>query len=214
MNEQIINKLFNNQLKNIDQKYCLNAKDIIRLASYIKTDPFSETECCKWRGAISKSSHNSKYINFWFNKKKQALHRILYLNYKGDLPKNKYLKFICTNQNMKGICCNINHIVTINDDLENENMPQLNMSQLNMSQLNMSQLNMPQLNMSQLNMPQLNMPQLNMPQLNMPQLNSLSKTNKTKNKKQDDKNKIDNNLSITIIENNFNNNRFIIVFED
>ena len=79
--EEIVNKLFKNQLKNVDHKYRLNTKDIIRLSSYINSDPFSETECCKWRGAISKSTHQSKYINFWFNKKKQALHRILYLNY-------------------------------------------------------------------------------------------------------------------------------------
>jgi hypothetical protein len=114
--EDIINNLFANQIKNIDSKYCLNSKDIIRFASYISSDPFSETECCKWKGAISKSSHQSKYINFWFNKKKQALHRILYLNYKGELPKNKYLRFSCPNQCMKGICCNINHLELINKE--------------------------------------------------------------------------------------------------
>jgi len=114
--EDIINNLFSKQINEIDSKYRLNSKDIIRLASYITSDPFSETECCKWKGAISKSSHQSKYINFWFNKKKQALHRILYLNYKGELSKNKYLRFSCPNQCMKGICCNINHLELINKD--------------------------------------------------------------------------------------------------
>ena len=114
--EEIINKLFANQIKNVDQKYRLSTKDIIRLSSYIHTDPFSEDECCKWKGAISKSSHQSKYINFWFNKKKQALHRILYLNYKGELLKNKYLRFNCPDQQMRGICCNINHLDLINKD--------------------------------------------------------------------------------------------------
>ena len=120
--EDIIKKLFDYQIKNIDSKYCLNSKDIIRFASYISSDPFSETECCKWKGAISKSSHHSKYINFWFNKKKQALHRILYLNYKGELPKNKYLRFSCPNANMRGICCNINHLELINkeDDIDSD----------------------------------------------------------------------------------------------
>ena len=114
--EDIVNKLFANQINNIDPKYRLNTKDIVRLSSYISSDPFSEHECCKWKGAISKSSHQSKYINFWFNKKKQALHRILYLNYVGELPKNKYLRFTCPNINMRGICCNINHLDLINKE--------------------------------------------------------------------------------------------------
>lgn len=117
MNKQeIIDTLFANHLPDVQQQYRLNSKDIVRLASYINSDPFSETECCKWNGAISKSSHQSKYINFWFNKKKQALHRILYLNYRGELSKNKYLRFKCNNSNMRGICCNINHLELINKD--------------------------------------------------------------------------------------------------
>jgi hypothetical protein len=120
--DEIVNKLFAKQIDNVDPKYRLNAKDIIRLSSYIGSDPFSETECCKWKGAISKSSHQSKYINFWFNKKKQALHRILYLNYKGELSKNKYLRFNCSNASMRGVCCNINHLDIINTgDNDNNN---------------------------------------------------------------------------------------------
>jgi len=124
--EEIINKLYDNQIKDIEPKYRLNSKDIIRLSSYISGDPFSETECCQWKGAISTSSHQSKYINFWFNKKKQALHRILYLNYKGPLHKNKYLRFSCPNQHMRGVCCNINHLDLINkDDIEENNNNEL-----------------------------------------------------------------------------------------
>jgi len=111
---KIIDKLYEKQLDNVDPKYHLNEKDIVRLSTYIGSDPFSEKECCEWKGAISNSSHQSKYINFWFNKKKQALHRILYLNYRGELPKNKYLRFNCKNTKMKGICCNINHLELIN----------------------------------------------------------------------------------------------------
>jgi len=117
----IINKLFENQLKDIEPQYRLNSKDIVRLSSYINSDPFDDNTCCKWLGAISRSSHNSKYINFWFNKKKQALHRILYLNYIGELPKNKYLRFNCPNQNMRGVCCNINHLELINEESDELN---------------------------------------------------------------------------------------------
>lgn len=123
--EEIINKLYDNQIKDIEPKYRLNSKDIIRLSSYIGGDPFSETECCKWKGAISTSSHQSKYINFWFNKKKQALHRILYLNYKGPLHKNKYLRFSCPYQNMRGVCCNINHLDLINKVEIDENSDEI-----------------------------------------------------------------------------------------
>jgi hypothetical protein len=112
--DEIVDKLFFYQLKDINPNYRLNSKDIVRLASYISSDPFSETKCCKWKGAISNSSNQSKYINFWFNKKKQALHRILYMNYIGELDSNKYLRFTCKNSNMKGICCNINHLDIIN----------------------------------------------------------------------------------------------------
>ena len=120
--DEIVNKLFAKQIDNVDPKYRLNAKDIVRLSSYIGSDPFCESECCRWKGAISKSSHQSKYINFWFNKKKQALHRILYLNYKGELPKNRYLRFSCPNANMRGVCCNINHLHIINNDDEKDNL--------------------------------------------------------------------------------------------
>ena len=112
--EEIVEKLYEYQLKDIDNRYRLNEKDIIRLASYLSGDPFSLNNCCRWVGAISKSSHNSKYINFWFNKRKQSLHRILYYNYIGDLPNSKYLRFTCRDADMRGICCNINHFELIN----------------------------------------------------------------------------------------------------
>ena len=36
-----------------------------------------------------------------------ALHRLLYINFIGNLHDNSYLQFTCKN---KGACCNINHI--------------------------------------------------------------------------------------------------------
>lgn len=47
------------------------------------------------------------YVNFYFNKKKVALHRLLYLNYVDELDSQEYLKFTCNNP---GKCCNINHL--------------------------------------------------------------------------------------------------------
>lgn len=240
--EEIVNKLFNNQLKNVDHKYRLNTKDIIRLSSYINSDPFSETECCKWRGAISKSTHQSKYINFWFNKKKQALHRILYLNYKGELHKNKYLKFTCPNPNMKGICCNINHIILINEndnDEENGNKMEKEKEQTDETDLNSTSNDKIELTQEQIKQLQLSETQLNqLKQLKQNQLakhadkskqlkqnnqeqkqdddnelNQLGKTAKGKKTKKNE-NEENNNLIIKTTKNCYNSNRFIIVFDD
>ena len=196
--EEIVNKLFSNQINDIDPKYRLNSKDIVRLASYLNSDPFSDDECCKWKGAISKSSHQSKYINFWFNKKKQALHRILYLNYKGDLPKNKYLRFKCPNANMRGICCNINHLDLINDDkdIENDLNGTINKINLNDQQNEIAVYDV----------------------LN----EQLGKTAKSKKSKKGDPttnstnstNSNNSNIKITSCKNNYDSNKFIIVFED
>jgi hypothetical protein len=195
--EIIVNKLFSNQLKNVDNKYRLNPKDIIRLSSYLNTDPFSENECCKWKGAISKSSHDSKYINFWFNKKKQALHRILYLNYKGELPKNKYLKFTCPNSNMHGMCCNVNHIELINENTDNKNNDEYNQSdqpnhtikQTNICKIKKTKNNNVvnddqkiELTQNQINQLKLSEEQLNQLKL-LEQLNLITKTSKPKKTK-------------------------------
>ena len=132
----IINKLFNNQIENINPIYRLKSNDIIRLSLYLSSDPFCDSKCCKWTGTISISSCQTKYINFWFNKKKQALHRVLYINYIKDLPKNKYLKFICPDPNMKGICCNINHMVLINSEQITEQHITTTINPINNSQQN------------------------------------------------------------------------------
>ena len=60
------------------------------------------------------SSYKFKHRVFrkHFNKKKHALHRLLYLNYIGEVKPNEYLKYKCEN---KGKCCNINHIYKINN---------------------------------------------------------------------------------------------------
>lgn len=130
MNKQdIINILITKQLKNINYKYRLTIKDIIRIASNIDTNPF-DIECSLWKGAISISNHNSKYINFWFKKKKQTLHRLLYNNYIGELESTNYLKFTCEN---KGFCCNINHIDIINK--QNNNIPKIDITNIKIDTL-------------------------------------------------------------------------------
>ena len=83
------------------------------LSKQLKTIPyqkkFDTIKCSKWIGYITNGNcENNKgtYINFYFRKKKAALHRLLYSNFIGELSDDEYLKFGCEN---KGTCCNIHH---------------------------------------------------------------------------------------------------------
>lgn len=107
-NREILDELLQKQLANVSQNK-LSYEDIKRLSKYIKTSIFDENNCSIWNGYVTNSSNETKgiYINFYYNSKKVALHRILYCNYVGNLSKNEYLKFSCEN---KGKCCNIKHI--------------------------------------------------------------------------------------------------------
>ena len=108
---KILVELINNQNENIDNNKKLDVKSLQRISRNVENSLFSN-ECVFWQGYITYiQSTDVHYINFFFNGKKHALHRLLYLNYIGDLKKNEYLKYKCEN---KGKCCNINHILKIN----------------------------------------------------------------------------------------------------
>jgi len=92
------------QLNNICNNKKLKDKDMKRIIKYTDNCIFGE-ECSLWKGYIT--NNKSTYINFFFNGKKNALHRILYLNFIGNLYENSYLSYSCSNS---GKCCNINHI--------------------------------------------------------------------------------------------------------
>jgi hypothetical protein len=99
------------QLKDVDHDKKLRASDIHRIAQRTDTSIFDEDECCLWTGYVTNMKNKKKgiYINFYFkNKKKVALHRLLYANFKGQIRNSEYVKYSCPN---KGICCNINHMV-------------------------------------------------------------------------------------------------------
>lgn len=106
-NEKVLRELLSKQLKNIDLDKKLQFGDIKRIAKYLKESIFSN-KCSIWSGYITNVNKDNKgtYINFYFKEKKVALHRLLYLNFIGELKDNEYLKFSCEN---KGKCCNINH---------------------------------------------------------------------------------------------------------
>ena len=104
-----LKELLTNQLKNINQTKRLNYNDIKRISKFLSSSIFDQTQCSLWNGYITNEKNQSKgtYINFYFNQKKIALHRLLYLNFIGDILNTEYLKFSCPN---KGKCCNIHHL--------------------------------------------------------------------------------------------------------
>jgi hypothetical protein len=108
----LMSDLVSNQLKNIPSDKKLSYSDLIRICKYLDNSIF-EKKCTLWNGYVTSIKHDDKnvYINFYFNGKKYALHRLLYINFVGELADSEYIKFKCAN---KGRCCNINHIYKIN----------------------------------------------------------------------------------------------------
>lgn len=108
---KILVELVNNQKQDVENDKKLDVKSLQRISRNVEGSLFGD-KCIIWQGYITYiSSTDVHYINFFFNGKKHALHRLLYLNYIGDVKKNEYLKYTCPN---KGKCCNINHIIKIN----------------------------------------------------------------------------------------------------
>jgi len=108
-NTRLFNDLVNKQLQNIPPSKKLQYNDIKRLCGYINGNIFDESKCTLWSGYVTnyKNPQRGVYINFYFRKKKVALHRLLYINYVGELDDDEYIKYVCMN---KGRCCNIHHI--------------------------------------------------------------------------------------------------------
>jgi hypothetical protein len=112
------------QLPNIHSSKRLRPSDIHRIVQHTDTSIFNDNTCCIWTGYITnlKNKRKGTYINFYFrDKKKVALHRLLYANFKEDVNSKDYIKYSCSN---KGKCCNINHMVKFeynaNDSENNE----------------------------------------------------------------------------------------------
>lgn len=112
---QILINMIQKQRKCLPFKFKLEFEDIKRVVNNINNDLFGN-ECCVWNGYVTNGiKDKAKYVNFYFKHRKIALHRILYINYIGDINEKQYLKFTCQN---KGTCCNINHVEKCNDDIE------------------------------------------------------------------------------------------------
>lgn len=102
------------QRKHDNEKYQLEINDLTRFLKHIDTSIFNTDDCVLWSGSLTKCNNGkSHYVNYYLNKRKLALHRILYINFVDDLDNKQYLKYICDNP---GICCNIKHFIKVNDE--------------------------------------------------------------------------------------------------
>ena len=114
----ILEEMAKKQVKNIDPDKMLSYRDMGRIVKNINTSIFSEKSCCIWTGYVTNVwNHKSTYINFYFKKRKIALHRLLYNNFIGPITDTEYIKFSCNN---RGRCCNVLHFVKLAKD-DNEN---------------------------------------------------------------------------------------------
>lgn len=112
---ELLHEMLDKQRKNINKKLTYN--DMARIVKNINKSIFGN-ECSLWEGYVTNINNNvkSQYINFYFKDRKIALHRLLYLNFIGDISDNEYIKFKCTN---KGVCCNVNHLNKFDNDDKN-----------------------------------------------------------------------------------------------
>jgi len=133
-----LKELLLNQLKNINSNKKLNYGDMKRISKFLTNSIFHESECSLWNGYVTNDKNHTKgtYINFYFNKKKIALHRLLYINYVGEISNKEYIRFTCEN---KGKCCNINHMKKYN---YNRNFSKINnYNNINQNNINISYKN-------------------------------------------------------------------------
>ena len=128
--ENLLSELANRQNKNIPVSKRFQYTDLKRITKYLKSSIFDNDECSIWTGYITNLNNASKgvYINFYFRGKKIALHRLLYINFVGNLDNDEYIKFSCHN---KGKCCNINHLIKYkyyNDQVKSDDATNINQS--------------------------------------------------------------------------------------
>lgn len=126
--DKIFKELVAKQKKDIPTNKKLQLSDIKRIARRISGPISDPNKCSIWSGYITNINNAAKgtYVNFYFRKKKVALHRLLYINFVGSLEDDEYLKFNCEN---KGKCCNVHHMnkfkyntveISKNENLENK----------------------------------------------------------------------------------------------
>lgn len=110
--DKMIKKILKRQLKTVKSDVKLEFRDVRRICKNIDGNIFNKSKCCLWTGKVINNNNKEKgrYVNFYFNGKKRALHRLLYCNFIENLAPDEYLTFTCKN---KGVCCNLKHFKKI-----------------------------------------------------------------------------------------------------
>lgn len=101
------------QLPQLPKDSKLEESDIKKLLKNLPKDIFG-SECAIWQGVYCNKGKEKKgiYINYYFNKKKESLHRLLYKNYvNSKLGDKQYLLHTCQNK----LCCNPTHLIIKKD---------------------------------------------------------------------------------------------------
>lgn len=118
----LLQEMIKKQIKSTPINKKLSYGDMKRLVKYIEQPIFKKDGCCLWKGYVTNSNAKNKvqYINFYFQGRKTALHRILYSNFVSLIKEDEFLRFTCPN---RGKCCNVNHMekhkyLTKNEDSE------------------------------------------------------------------------------------------------
>lgn len=108
------------QLPLLPKETELQESDFKKLHKNLPDDIFG-SECAIWGGVYCNmgKKHKGIYINYYFNKKKESLHRLLYKNYvNSKLGEKQYLWHTCHNK----LCCNPTHMIVKKDkDLPKKN---------------------------------------------------------------------------------------------
>ena len=109
INDSRIQELMDKQLPKIAKNIKLGYPEMVRILKFTDKSLF-ENDCNIWNGYITNSNSNkTKYIGFFFNGKKEVLHRLLYINYvDSNLTEGDYIKHTCKN---KGSCVCLKHMI-------------------------------------------------------------------------------------------------------
>lgn len=105
-----IKEMKEKQLSSVSLANKLRICDLYRIIENTNNSIFDPENCSIWNqyNAYVTNKKKGVYINFYFkDKKKIALHRLIYANFKEELTTNEYIRYSCEN---KGICCNVNHM--------------------------------------------------------------------------------------------------------
>lgn len=107
--QELFQELQDRQLADVPPEWKLSNSDLQYILSNVMSSIFGD-ECCIWSGSNASDGEKPKkrpYNNFYHNKKKTALHRLIYSNYVQPLTSLEFIRFNCEN---KGRCCTVAHL--------------------------------------------------------------------------------------------------------